>query len=63
MEVSALGRRECADWGQSGIKSNEAVHELEMRDATLRVGYWLESEVPGKVFMVLPSVWLFLTAE
>lgn len=46
--------------GKSAIKGNEAVHELEMRDVTLRVD-WLESEVPGEAFMML--LWLFLTAE
>lgn len=60
MEISALGRRESADLGKSAIKGNEAVHELVMRDVTLRVD-WLESEVPGEAFMMLLR--LFLTAE
>lgn len=53
MEISALSRRETIDWGKSAIKGNEAVHELEMRDVTLRVKSWLEREVPEEVFMVL----------
>lgn len=60
MEISALGRRESADLGKSAIKGNEAVHELEMRDVTLRLD-WLESEVPGEAFMML--LCLFSTAE
>lgn len=35
------------------IKGNEAVHELEMRDVTLTVECWLESEAPGEAFMML----------
>lgn len=34
-----------------------------MSDVTLRVEYWLESEVPGKAFMKLLYIWLFLTSE
>lgn len=53
MEVSALGRRESADLRRSAIKGNEVVHELEMRDVTLRAEDWLESEVPGEAFLML----------
>lgn len=53
MEISALVRRESADSGESAIKGNEAVHELGMRDVTLRVEGWLEREVPGEAVMVL----------
>jgi len=53
MEISALGRRESADLGKSAVKGYEAVHELEMRDVTLRVEVWLESEVPGEAFTML----------
>lgn len=53
MEISALGRRESTDLGKSAIKGNEAVHELEMRDVSLRVEGWLEREVPGEAFTEL----------
>lgn len=63
MEIRAFSRRESADLGKSAIKGNEAVYELEMRDVTLRVEDWLESEVPREAFMMLPCIWLFSTAE
>lgn len=53
MEINALGRREIADLWKSVIKGNETVHEQEMRDVTLTVEDWLESEVPGEAFMML----------